>query len=710
MNDRIIGDYRILRKMGAGGMAAAYLAEHVELSNLRVVLKVLHNPDPALSQRFKREANILALLHQCPHICRFNHVLYPDDHEMVIVMEYIDGVTLDALIEQEREIPLARSLRIIRETLIAVEYAHERGVFHRDIKPGNIMVDQDGITKVIDFGIARGTTDMSLTATHAMTGTPLYMAPEQFKPGADVDYARCDLYAVASTLYTLICRREPFSGGDVVEILMAKKEGRFEEPSRLLTSLPRSLDEIIATGLHPDPTERFANATAMREAVEAVYTETTGRTMPPVGDNQGWTDAADPKLPFPDLDRPVVRPKRGLRIPLFLGFVLAVALLGVGWWFMFGPGAPPPVEPEAVVAVPLIVPDRIEPFDTVVAEASLPVSFAWTDAADSGVTYQFSLARAPSMRTPDTVITQATTTLSLLIPPGDRYWQVQAMSSSDTITSAIFRLVRAEPAAPVEEPIAVPGTLRVVAEEPVTLYLDEQLLATNVTEFEQALDAGQYELRYVPRDDPAQTSAEMITIRAGRSTRSRAPELRPPAIPDVLVRRLDSIATDLTNLLAGPTSRSFLDSEKKSVDDLIGSAARLREEGQGDEALAEYRQALDLFDETAAAVARDSVAATDPVRQYWGFLGSGNIDRMNALYPDDSAQWSVFARTAEEMTVTSTIREAAVDRQTGRAAVEVDVLIAFSIRRERQQNDLAYRFDLLRSDGAWVIDRIEPQQ
>jgi len=264
MNQEIIGGYKILEQIGAGGMAKVYLAVHKDVPNLKVILKILS--DSRLVERFKQEADKLALLDGNPNICRIKHFFHHGEN-IVIAMEYIDGVTLDNIIKEEKKIPLERSLNIIEKVLEVVEFAHSKGIYHRDIKPNNIMIDKKGNVKVIDFGIAKAESDPSLTLAGTACGTPAYMAPEQFTPSEDTNYAMIDIYAVGTTLYYMLTGQLPFKGDNEFAIRDAKLFTNPSNPRELNAGITKELDGIIMRSLQKNPVDRFASATDMISAL-----------------------------------------------------------------------------------------------------------------------------------------------------------------------------------------------------------------------------------------------------------------------------------------------------------------------------------------------------------------------------------------------------------------------------------------------------------
>jgi serine/threonine-protein kinase len=264
MTDEIIGNYRVIKQIGAGGMAKVYLAVHREIANLKVILKILS--DPRLVERFKQEADKLALLDGHPNICRIKHFFTHGD-DVVIAMEYIHGVTLEEKLEAEGEINIADALTIVAEVLDILQFAHERGIYHRDIKPGNIMIDDSGAVKIIDFGIAKAKSDPNLTIAGTACGTPAYMAPEQFTPSDDMDYARADIYAAGATLFKILTRQLPHKGDNEFALRDAKLFQEPIKPRTLRPGISKELEGCILRSLAKNPEDRYKTAAEMRECI-----------------------------------------------------------------------------------------------------------------------------------------------------------------------------------------------------------------------------------------------------------------------------------------------------------------------------------------------------------------------------------------------------------------------------------------------------------
>lgn len=254
------GRYRIVRKLGTGGMANVYLAEDQELGR-SVAIKILderHAADEQFVERFRREAkNAAALSH--PNIVA---IYDRGDAEgtYYIAMEYLDGRTLKELLVRFGTPPVKIAIGYTRQVLSALAFAHKHGLVHRDIKPHNVLVDSGGHVKVTDFGIARSEASQ-MTEAGSIIGTAQYLSPEQAR-GAPVD-ARSDIYSVGVLLYELLTGAVPFTGDTPVEIAMKHLSAVPEPPSKKRPDVPRGLDLAVVRALAKDPAERYQSAEEM---------------------------------------------------------------------------------------------------------------------------------------------------------------------------------------------------------------------------------------------------------------------------------------------------------------------------------------------------------------------------------------------------------------------------------------------------------------
>src|SRR6476646_10344923 len=254
------GRYRVVRKLGTGGMANVYLAEDQELGR-SVAIKMLderHSQDEQFVERFRREAKNAAGL---PHT---NIVSIYDrgqaEGTYYIAMEYLEGRTLKELLVTRGPTPLAVAIDYARQILSALGFAHRHGIVHRDLKPHNVVVAPDGRLKVTDFGIARSGTSQ-MTETGSIIGTAQYLSPEQAK-GAPVTPAS-DIYSVGIGLYEMITGSVPFTGDTPLEIAMKHLSTTPLPPSEARPEVPHELDAIVRRALAKNPEHRYQSADEM---------------------------------------------------------------------------------------------------------------------------------------------------------------------------------------------------------------------------------------------------------------------------------------------------------------------------------------------------------------------------------------------------------------------------------------------------------------
>jgi serine/threonine-protein kinase len=231
----IDGRYRVIEKLGSGGMADVYLAEDSQLGR-RMALKVLHQrfaEDQQFVERFRREASSAAGLQHPNIVAIFDRGEW--DGTYYIAMEYVEGRTLKDIIREKGPAPPEAAVDITLQILRAARFAHKRGVVHRDIKPHNVLIDTDGRVRVTDFGIARaGTSDM--TETGSIMGTAQYLSPEQAQ-GRPVD-ARSDLYSIGIVLYELLTGRVPFDAESPVTIALMQVNEAPIPPRQIVPTIP----------------------------------------------------------------------------------------------------------------------------------------------------------------------------------------------------------------------------------------------------------------------------------------------------------------------------------------------------------------------------------------------------------------------------------------------------------------------------------------
>ena len=257
--------YRVQRLLGKGGMGAVYLADDEvlgELVALKVISSAFASDEQAMVTRFRREAAAARKV-SCPSVIRIHDLGEARPGLLYLSMEYFAGRTLSEVISQRGLVPIKDIKEILQQICAGLEAAHEAGVIHRDLKPGNVLVGERGVVKIIDFGLATMAQSDGLTATGAILGTPHYMAPEQVR-GKPVD-ARTDVYALGALAYHVVTGRPPFSGDNAIAIGFAHLSETPASPKELRKDCPPTLDLAILAALSKAPGDRPASAKAFFE-------------------------------------------------------------------------------------------------------------------------------------------------------------------------------------------------------------------------------------------------------------------------------------------------------------------------------------------------------------------------------------------------------------------------------------------------------------
>jgi len=255
-----IGNYRIVEIIGAGGMGVVYKAIDTQLDRV-VAIKAL-NPEfsgnPELLERFRREARAQAQLNH-PNLATL-YAFMVEDNAAYMVMEFVDGETFHEIVSRRGAIPAAEAVPLFLQALAGIGQAHRLGIVHRDIKPSNIMLNREGVVKVMDFGLAKVASDhgmMGMTRTGVQLGTAYYMSPEQIlvKP---VD-ARSDIYSLGATLYEILTGQAPFQADSEFQILNDHVNTPPAPPTRLHPQIPQGVENAVLKALAKDPDRRFQN-------------------------------------------------------------------------------------------------------------------------------------------------------------------------------------------------------------------------------------------------------------------------------------------------------------------------------------------------------------------------------------------------------------------------------------------------------------------
>ncbi|HET9740875.1 MAG TPA: PASTA domain-containing protein [Solirubrobacteraceae bacterium] len=315
--DTIIdGRYRVLKRIGSGGMAEVYCAEDQQLGR-RVALKLLRRrfaDDEQFVERFRREASSAAGLSHPNIVGIFDRGEW--DGTYYIAMEFVEGRTLKDIVRERGAAPPEAAADITLQILRALRFAHKHGIVHRDIKPHNVLIDNDGRVRVADFGIARaGVSDM--TETGSVMGTAQYLSPEQAQ-GKPVD-ARSDLYSTGIVLYELLTGRVPFDAESPVSVALMQVSEPPLPPMEVNPEVPPALDAVTLRAMEKDPGRRYQDAEEFIAALESAR------------------KAPMEILPPPPVIAEVVEEEPGRRWWLWLIALLALLAIGIGLYLLLRP-------------------------------------------------------------------------------------------------------------------------------------------------------------------------------------------------------------------------------------------------------------------------------------------------------------------------------------------------------------------------------------
>ncbi|WP_052476277.1 Stk1 family PASTA domain-containing Ser/Thr kinase [Cohnella kolymensis] len=260
------GRYELLARVGGGGMALVYKAKDL-LLNRFVAVKVLRQQfthDEDFVKRFRREAQAAASLSH-PNIVSIYDVGQVEDTHY-IVMEYIEGANLNEIIRDRAPMQSEEAVRITSQICDALEHAHQNQIIHRDIKPHNILIGNNGRVKVTDFGIARAVTSSTITQTGAVVGSVHYFSPEHAKGVATGE--KSDLYSLGIVLYQMVTGRLPFLGESPISVALKHLQEPFEQPRKVNPHIPQSVENIISKAMRKNPQERYHSAREMMKDLE----------------------------------------------------------------------------------------------------------------------------------------------------------------------------------------------------------------------------------------------------------------------------------------------------------------------------------------------------------------------------------------------------------------------------------------------------------
>jgi serine/threonine-protein kinase len=269
MSATLIADrYRLEGRLGSGGMSTVHLAFDERLERL-VAVKLLAEhlaDDPAFVSRFQREALAAARLIHENIVQVFDSGLDEDTDQHFIVMEYIEGQSCAEILRARGWLPTDEALPIIVAACAGLDYAHRKGVVHRDVKPGNIMRGNDHRVKIADFGIAKATEQSSITQAGSVLGTAAYLAPEQGR-GEEAG-PPADIYALGVVTYQLLSGRLPFEGASLTELALKQQQGRPAPLDTIVAGVSPELSSAVAVALRIEPQLRYPTAVEMGRALQ----------------------------------------------------------------------------------------------------------------------------------------------------------------------------------------------------------------------------------------------------------------------------------------------------------------------------------------------------------------------------------------------------------------------------------------------------------
>jgi len=308
---KAIPDYEVLEKIDDGGMSVVYKGRS-RLTGALVAIKVFRAnmaKDPTLVKRFQQEFRATSkLLH--PNIVQAL-AFSQDASTSYLVMEFVEGESLGQRIDRAGRFSEEEAIGIITQVAQALQYAHEHGMVHRDVKPDNVLLKGDGKTKLADFGLVKDSlADLRLTGPVSVLGTPHFMAPEQYTDAAHVD-ARCDIYSLAATLYMSVTGQLPFKASNALDVIKRQARNELIPPRDVVPDLSPAVDQAICAAMNPDPAQRPASCLAF---LNNLRPKKPGGSKPELL----LPGAADTVAAHPDLPS-VAEQRASVRFPCILG-------------------------------------------------------------------------------------------------------------------------------------------------------------------------------------------------------------------------------------------------------------------------------------------------------------------------------------------------------------------------------------------------------
>lgn len=585
MIGRTLGGYRIVEQIGMGGMATVYKAYDASTDRY-VALKTLpqqYSQDPQFLERFRREARAIARLEHL-HILPV-HAYGEEDGIAYLVMRYLPAGTLADRIRQNGRLPLEETARLLNQIASALDHAHANGVLHRDVKPGNVLIDRDGNAYLTDFGIARiveGTLDLT---GDAVLGTPQYMSPEQCRGAKDLTPAT-DQYSLGVVLYEMVTGRTPFQAETPLAVIHMQMMGAALPPPRSLRpELPEAAEAAILKALDRDPERRYPSCLALAQAFEAAVRELPETIKSPANGDQ----------PTVKMDAPITKPSAAPPAP-----AVEAAPRRLPWAIIGGIAAL-----VVIVVGALLLSNPPAPEGTPVAEGVGTLDSMMLTATALIVQVTYDEAVTPS---PDPLILTATAVI-------------------EQVTLDALGTARGQQVLEVEQTAtALDATLNAQATRVV------EGTATAAAAWLQATTAAQ-ESADLAATETARARATLTAQAEGTAA------ARPAAEAIALIEKGDRAAENYDFEAAIESYTAALERAPGSLDALVKRAEVFYASGAYDDALADYDRAVELSPDDAALYLQRGSAQRDK-----GDYEAARADYDRALERDPDLSWAYLER------------------------------------------------------------------